>query len=1068
MQDIFFNHARTIAIDAVKSGTSVCIICANEKKAKRFVKTLELLCSKTKSIAYLPSPQTLLYEKIEPSPSVTAKRLEVLLAWEKKQIDIIVMSIATYSRPMANTKFIGQHCLKFTKNDVIEPSELRKQLIAWGYDYADYVCDPGTFAIRGSIIDLFPFNRDQAYRIELFDNIIDNIYAVTNEQVTGIESISLFPAREYSLNDDTIHNFANAWQKNFGLWGQKSEIYQRTVAKKIYSGIHEWLAWLYDSDCYWDSYRTAEATYVDPEFKNTYFEQLSWAEKYFSNNKSNAHEPILPTKFMVQSLDRLQASKPWPAVKSKSSLRGKLKLFTSRYNAESDAHSNSGRFIACDGDLLTWLSKNPSGYYTMQSCIEVSEMVSGILIESVNTTTKIRKTKPRTESFNVNLALGSYVVHNKYGIGRLSKIEVIEHAGEKYDCLVIEYANQGKVIIPTTELDQISKFKTISSDDIKLSELGKKSWKKKQEKVIKAIQDDAVQLMQLHAHRKSQKRPVYRFNQEAFSQFLNRFPFEDTKDQKHITATLVQDLVEKDYPMDRLVCGDVGFGKTEIALRACWLAVSNGKQAIWLAPTTVLARQHAMRLRERYLDDCFNIIECIGGKKLSESNQLALEHGQIDILVGTHGVLNSSLKFGSLGLIIIDEEHKFGVKQKDAILAKYPAIDILSLSATPIPRSLNMAMSSLRDISLLASAPPERLDVKTITGLINDEELIKQAIFREAQRGGQIYFCYNRIDKLAEIGKQLQSWFPKIQIGIVHGKMHRNEISEIMQSFSIQKLDILLCSSIVESGIDYANANTLIVYRADLFGLSQLHQLRGRVGRGKQQAYAYLLLPDKEFQTKDCQNRIQAIEANSKLGSGFALAVEDLEIRGAGNLLGKQQSGHILDIGFQHYVKLLSQTMKWLESNPGKLVDIEALLSNKEFSYSLPYSIMIPDDYIVDPNERLKCYQELGECKEHEAIDKVSSMWCNKYGKYPEETKNLIDLAHIKLALTAHGGTRIQLYESELELTFNSGAISSHQIQKIASMPHKYILKPPAQVAMNYSGKTDLRLLVSEFCTILN
>lgn len=1055
---------------------SMCVVCRDDKNAQQLTAYLKLLVGRSNKIAYLPSPQTLLYEELEPSPAIVAQRLETLYAWSSQDLDCIVMSINTFIRPMPKPEFIGQNCLKFSVNDKVNPSILRTNLQSWNYEYADFVCDPGTFAIRGSIIDIYPFHADAAIRIELFDDIIEKIYSLDKNDLHELTQVNIFPDKEYSLDDASIANFTNKWQKNFGLWGQKSEIYKKTAKAKVYAGLHQWLQWLSPDSCWWPEYRRAEYLFIEPEVLLEFGKTFAFASQFYENHKAIATNPLLPISDLIMTESVLNQHLAFynklPVEKAlTSNFKAELILFDSLHEAEANASSKKGQLLKLSGDLYNWLKTPQTGIFTAHALIHIEPTIIGkVKIQTAAATEKTQKTtKKSPQEFTNKLKIGSIVVHPKYGIGKLTDITAIEHSGEVYDCVEISYANSGKVFVPITELDQLSKFKELEADsDIKLSTLGKKSWQQKQAKAIKKIVDDAASLLKLHAARKQQARPTYKLDQSAFAEFLARFPFEDTVDQAKITKIIVDDLTQKHYPMERLICGDVGFGKTEIALRASWLAVSNNKQVVWLAPTTILAKQHANRMRERFHQDCFTILECIGGKKTAEQDLAQLKAGKIDLVVGTHSVLNKSLEFANLGLIVIDEEHKFGVKQKDALAQRYPLIDILSLSATPIPRSLNMAMSSLRDISLLASPPAERLDIKTFVSTINDDELIHQAILREVQRGGQIYFCYNRIEKLADKKTELKKWFPEINIEIVHGQMTRELINSRMQDFGLQKIDLLLCSSIVESGLDFANANTLIVYRADLFGLSQLHQLRGRVGRGKQQAYAYFLVPEVEHQTKDCQARIQAIQNNSGLGSGFALAIEDLEIRGAGNLLGKQQSGHILEMGFQHYIKLLNQTMEWLKAHPKQDLDIEEILANKEFSYNVPFSTCIPDCYILEPDARLSCYQELAMCESHAKIDQLRLEWLKRYGEYPEAVANLLDLAHIKCDLTQLGAISLD-YDANarsIALCFFEQALSDAQVQKLLTKPGKYLLRPDARLMI--LQVTHLRNSIADLCLELS
>lgn len=1052
-----------------------CIICATDKDAKQLCAQLQLLIGGEKKIAYLPSPQTLLYEAIEPSPSIVAQRLHTLYEWQANLIDCIVMSVTTYARALPSPDFIGKHCLKFCSGDKIDPIELRKILTNWHYEYADFVCDPGTFAMRGAIIDIYPFHAEHALRLELFDTEIEQIYELGDNQPAKIEQINIFPDTEYELNSVTIANFQKNWQAQFGLWGQKSEVFQRTQKQKIYAGIHQWLHMLYPDSGYWHNFNQAQTTFISENIFTEYEKQYSWAQKHYLNHNANAAMPILPTsKIMLEPEQLKKELSQYQTLAQSSTIsakpRAKLTIFPSQHEAKASALAQNGQYLEQQNMLAAWLQdEQQTGNFMLASSVNIEPcVVNGVLIK--NELKPIQNKTSKTEiSQNHNLTIGSYVVHPKYGIGKLAGISTITHDGESYDCVVIEYANSGKIFVPMTELAQLAKFKEVQEgSNVVLSTLGKKSWQHKQAKVIHKIIDDAAALLQLHAKRKQQVRPKYTINSDDFAEFLERFPFSDTADQAKITQTLIEDLTKKTYPMERLICGDVGFGKTELALRATWIVVSSGKQAAWLAPTTILAKQHANRLRERFEPDCFAILECFGGKTLSKEQLDDLRAGKYDVIVGTHAILGKTIAFAELGLVVIDEEHKFGVKQKDLLSSKYPMVDMLNLSATPIPRSLNMAMSSLRDISLLASPPIERLDIKTFTGNIDDQNLMQQAIMRELQRGGQVYFCYNRIEKLDDKKQELQVLFPEAIINIVHGQMAREQINRQMQDFALQTTDILLCSSIVESGLDYANANTLIVYRADLFGLSQLHQLRGRVGRGKQQAYAYFLVPDMAHQSKDCQARIAAIKHNSTLGSGFALAIEDLEIRGAGNLLGKQQSGHIMDMGFEHYIKLLKQTMHMLEHHPGEELNIDTILSTNEFTYNLPYSTIIPSDYITEPNVRLLCYQELAQCQSHTEIAQLAQTWQKRYGPYPKATANLIEMAHIKLDLLEFGASSL-VFNADKHIVivgFTEQALTEQQIQTILTKPECYQIKPPAQLIC--TNANNLRTVVAKLCNDLS
>lgn len=652
-----------------------------------------------------------------------------------------------------------------------------------------------------------------------------------------------------------------------------------------------------------------------------------------------------------------------------------------------------------------------------------------------------------------DLKPGMHVVHLDHGIGRYEGLEIIELNGKKDEFILLKYAADAKIYVPITSLNLISIYNSSVTESIALSRLGSDKWKKQKEKTIKKIIDVAADLLEIYAKREMRQGFSNLLDEKEYLKFCADFPFEETPDQIKAINDVFKDMISS-KPMDRLICGDVGFGKTEIAMRAAFLAAQNQKQVVILVPTTILAQQHYNSFKDRFANTAVNI-EVITRSKTSKAQEKLFENlksGSVDIVIGTHKLISSEIDFKNLGLLIIDEEHRFGVAQKEKLKSLKAEIDILTMSATPIPRSLSMAFSALRDLSIIASPPAKRLSVKTFVKEY-DTTIIREAVIRETIRGGQVFYLYNKVETIQKKKEFLQEIFPRLKIAIVHGQMSEREIQKIMFDFKHNRYHILLCTTIIETGIDIPNANTLIIENANNLGLAQLHQLRGRVGRSHHQAYAYLLIPGELAITKDAIKRLEAISTTDSLGGGFTLANHDLEIRGAGEILGKEQSGNIDGIGLNLYMELLDKTINNLKA--GKKLDIQEIVNSTTCDIELNIPALIPDYYINDVNTRLNIYKRISKA-DHKQLVNIKIELIDRFGKLPLEVLYLLKVAHLKLDAIDLGIAQIKMFASSGKVVFSDSTKFELQklIKVIQSSPMDFRLSKDQDLLITKTTKT--------------
>ena len=615
------------------------------------------------------------------------------------------------------------------------------------------------------------------------------------------------------------------------------------------------------------------------------------------------------------------------------------------------------------------------------------------------------------------LSMGSPVVHIEHGVGRYLGLETLQIDSADYEFLMLGYAGGAKLYVPVTSLHLIGRYAGADEEHAPLHRLGSDQWDRAKRRAAEKVIDVAAELLDIYARRELRKSHSLKPSESEYAAFAAEFPFEVTSDQRTaIEETLADMAMER--AMDRLVCGDVGFGKTEVAMRAAFAAVQSGKQVVMLVPTTLLAQQHYDTLVDRFANWPVTIDVASRSKTAPEIDEIAVKtaNGKMDILIGTHKLLSPQFKFNDLGLVIVDEEHRFGVRQKERLRAIRAEVDVLTLTATPIPRTLNMSLSGIRDLSVIATPPAKRLSIKTFVQQ-RSEQGVREAISRELMRGGQVFFLHNEVRSIEQTAETIRELVPEARVGIGHGQLRKNELEEVMSEFYHRRLNVLVCSTIIETGIDIPNANTIIIERADKFGLAQLHQLRGRVGRSHRQAYAYLLTPEPRSMTADAVKRLEAIEASGDLGVGFTLATQDMEIRGAGELLGDDQSGQIESIGFSMYMDMLNRAVNALRS--GQVPDRDMPLEPVSQEINLHVPTLIPDDYLPDVQTRLILYKRISAAASQLDLDNLQVEIIDRFGLLPPAMKNLFQVTGLKIIAQSLGIIKLDLGEERGKLEFS-------------------------------------------------
>ncbi len=1007
--------------------------------------------------------ETLPYDTISPHQDIISERLRTLYQLPSIKQGVLVVPITTLLQRLMPHSYLIGNSLMVSVGEQIDTSQLRHNLERAGYRCVDTVYEHGEFAVRGALIDLFPMGSNTPYRIDLFDDEIESLRTFDPETqltIDKVEKIQLLPAKEFPLNKAGINLFKQQWLERFDVNHKACPVFQDISAGISPPGIEYYLPLFFDAcstlfdylpqntqvyalgdieksaESFWvELLRRYESRRVDPlrpllaprdiylaidelfgnlkNYSRTFVSSATLDDKEGNINFATTPPPSLPI--------RAQADNPLAAIESFLLESDRRVLFC----AESAGRRETllellSRIRVRPVTVESWedfLTSNDNIAITvapLEQGLSLSEPKIALIAESQLFGERIQQQRRRKQTQDnadmvvknlTELKVGAAVVHIDHGVGRYRGLETITIDNQTNEFLTLEYADEAKLYVPVTNLHLISRYSGAEDDLAPLHKLGSESWQKARKKAAEQIRDTAAELLEVYARRAARKGFAFPDPKTAYDTFAASFPFEETPDQQRAIESVISDMLSN-KPMDRLVCGDVGFGKTEVAMRAAFVASHGGKQVAILAPTTLLAQQHYESLKDRFAEWPITVEALSRFRTTKEVNQVLerIAEGKVDIVVGTHKLLQPDIKFKNLGLLIIDEEHRFGVRQKEQIKSLRAEIDILTLTATPIPRTLNMSMAGIRDLSIIATPPARRLSVKTFVRTY-DEATIKEAILREILRGGQVYYLHNEVDTIEKTARDLQELIPEARIAVGHGQMRERDLERVMSDFYHKRFNIMVCTTIIETGIDIPSANTIIINRADKFGLAQLHQLRGRVGRSHHQAYAYLLTPDRRAMTDDAVKRLEAISAAEDLGAGFTLATYDMEIRGAGELLGEEQSGQIQTIGFSLYMDMLDRAVKAIRK--GKQADLEKALS-EAIDINLRIPALIPSDYLPDVHTRLVMYKRLANAQNDEALRDLQVEMIDRFGLLPEAVKNLFRVTQIKISAELIGITKLE------------------------------------------------------------
>ncbi|AGF48479.1 superfamily II transcription-repair coupling factor [Candidatus Kinetoplastibacterium oncopeltii TCC290E] len=1056
---------------AINSKKLTTIFTSNFIEAKQISSDIKSF-SPDLRVATMPDWEILPYDEFSPNNRIISDRMKILYDLLNKNIDVLTISTTTAIHKISPPEFIAAYSFNFSKNDVINEQNLKKQLEIANYKHVTQVRNFAEFCIRGSIIDLFPMGSTTPYRIDLYDNIIESIRSFDPETQcsTGlIENIEILPGKEFPLDDQAIKLFRNKFREYFDGDPSKYSIYREIGKGSTFHGVEYYLPFFFEKTATIFEYLPDDCICITPDnidliitkyhldinerynflkhdierpvispdnlFLNKesfYKEAKNFKHLSLKTSKNNHFENLESTNnfsSQVNWLDKIieimNFNSKWKILIFINSEK-KINLLKNRINSDTNFiasyPSSVQEFINNDEKCgLIFAQINTSFKFLPDNLLIIAE--NSFHNENYN---KYAKKRNNQKSQNIEtvvkdiseINIGDPIVHNQHGIGRYNGLIRMQTNGIDMELLQIEYANKASLYVPIAHMHVISKYIGTDIESAPLHQLGSDQWEKKYKKATKQIYDTATELLDLYTQRNINKHGFgFKMPSEEYIRFSDEFGFEETIDQTNAINDVINDMISE-RSMDRLICGDVGFGKTEIALRAAFIAISNNKQVSILCPTTLLSEQHTQTFINRFENWPVRIAELSRFKTKKEISQniYDINNGNIDIVIGTHKVLSKDVKFKNLGLVIIDEEHRFGVRQKELLRKIKPNVDVLTLSATPIPRTLGMSLEGIRDFSIISTAPKKRLPIKTFVRKYN-KNVIKEAMTRELRRGGQIYFLHNEVSTIENKRQSIKDIMPEAKIAIAHGQMHERDLEGVMKEFYKSHYDILLCTTIIETGIDIPNANTIIIDHANNFGLAQLHQLRGRVGRSYHQAYAYLLIQDEESITSQAKKRLEAIQAMEDLGSGFYLAMHDLEIRGAGEILGESQSGnHIHEIGYSMYNEILKSSIDAIKNG----YNYEITSKNSHYcEVNIHEAALLPDKYCSDIPSRLEIYKRLSHASSIDDLIIIKNELIDRFGKLPVQAENLILIHRIRITAQSSGIIEIDMSDKKIIIKFN-------------------------------------------------
>ena len=1041
-----------VAIDAAAGAHKglTLIITRSSHQAQLLARDLELLSVHSLPVQLFPDHETLPYDPFSPHPDIIAERLKTLSSLASISQGIVLAPVTSLIQRLPPAEYILQRSFDLAAGQTLVIDEFRRRLESVGYDASEQVYQSGQYAIRGSVVDLYPAGSSTPYRLDLFDEDIDTIreFDPESQRSTGkVEHIDMLPAREYPCDETALEEFRRAFRMRFDVDTRNVTLYQDLRAGVHPQGLEQYLPLFYEETSFLLDYLdTTPRLLLQPGVYKAAKDHMRRTTERWEQRRHDVERPVLdpwelyftPEKLEERLRDCDTTHLPDPELKpaGKSTFttapapdlhiheRGKeaatdllsfLDGFEGRvlFAADTPGRRELLRTTLTAFDVRPEQFDGFADFYreAPQLGLAVLPVDEGFLVPGElalitesqlfggRTRPKVQRTVSERDPESIirnltDLAAGAPVVHEDHGVGRYLGLEVLEIDQRQAEFLMLEYAGGDKLYVPVSSLHLVSRYTGSDPESAPLHRLGSQQWEKARRKAAKQVRDVAAELLDLYSRRLARQGFSFPLDNKLYAEFASGFPFEETPDQQNAIDAVISDL-ESHQPMDRVVCGDVGFGKTEVALRAAFVAVQAGRQVALLVPTTLLAQQHFSTFSDRLADWPVKVELLSRFRTASQSRQVMdqLKSGTVDIVIGTHRLIQKDIRFKQLGLVIIDEEQRFGVQQKERLKQLRAEVDLLTLTATPIPRTLNMAMSGIRDLSIIATPPARRMAVKTLISEW-DRSILREALSRELQRGGQVFFLHNEVKSIERMAREVQDLAPNARLAVAHGQMPERQLEQVMLDFYRQRYNILVCTTIIESGLDVPTANTIIINRADRFGLAQLHQLRGRVGRSHHRAYAYLVVPERRSMTADARKRLEAIASLEELGAGFTLATHDLEIRGAGELLGAEQSGQINQVGFSLYSDMLARAVEALRK--GEEPDLEDPVQRGiEIELHLP--ALIPESYLVDVATRLTLYKRIASARSAAALRELQVEMIDRFGLLPQAIKSLFEIAELRL-----------------------------------------------------------------------
>ncbi|EKO3925451.1 transcription-repair coupling factor [Vibrio metschnikovii] len=1093
--------ALTIAEFANRHSSHTLLAVPDPQTALKLVQELEQFSQAP--VGLFPDWETLPYDNFSPHQEIISDRIARLYQLPSLGTGITVVPVSTLLQRQTPRDFLLQHTLMVKQGDRFSLAKLRVQLENSGYRHVDQVFGPGEYASRGSILDLFPMGSDSPYRIDFFDDEIDTIRIFDPENqrsIQQIDQIRLLPAHEFPTTEQAIEAFRARFRQRFDARREPESIYMQVSKGTWPAGIEYWQPLFFEhTETLFDYLPDHSQLILLGQVESAIDQFLADVAYRYDQRNIDPLRPLLaPDELWLKKDDLFARAKdfaqlqlsidpiPEKAGRSNLAITALPDLAIQQQNKEPLAalrqfsEQFTGKIIfsvESEGrreallELLQRIKLRPTAFASFDDAWQSSERLALVIgaaergaiftdpslaliceadLLGARVVQRRKKERKSTNSDAVirhlaELKPGQPVVHIDHGIGRYLGLQTLEAGGITTEYVTLEYQNEAKLYVPVSSLNLISRYSGGAEESAPLHKLGGESWVKVRKKAAEKVRDVAAELLDVYAKRELKPGYPFRLDRDQYATFKATFPFEETDDQAMAINAVLSDMCQA-KAMDRLVCGDVGFGKTEVAMRAAFVCTDNNKQVAILVPTTLLAQQHFENFRDRFANLPIRVEVLSRFKSAKEQKQIMQDvaEGKVDIVVGTHKLLSSDLIFADLGLLIVDEEHRFGVRQKEKVKAMRADVDILTLTATPIPRTLNMAMSGMRDLSIIATPPARRLAIKTFVRQ-HEDSVVRESVLREIMRGGQVYFLHNQVESIEKVAADLEALIPEARVTVAHGQLRERELEQIMNDFYHQRYNVLVCTTIIETGIDVPTANTIIINRADTLGLAQLHQLRGRVGRSHHQAYAYLLTPHPKAMTKDAIKRLEAIASLEDLGAGFTLATHDLEIRGAGELLGDEQSGQIQSIGFSLYMEMLEQAVEALKS--GKEPSLDDLL-REQSEVELRIPALLPDDYIPDINSRLSLYKQIASVADDTELAELKVELIDRFGKLPDAALNLLTIAQLKLNAAALKIRKIEAHEKGGYIEFypNADINPMFLVKLLHAQPKQFAMEGPTKL----------------------